>query len=246
MKKNIFICFLLFATLGFGQQLNQYKYAQVPSTFSFLNAKDEFRINTLAKMFMEKYQFITYFDTDVLPEEFANENCNKVYVDVLNKSNVFMTKLVVVLKDCKNNILFTSQEGKSREKQYAAAYNQALREAFASLETLEHVYEVQKSNQKETIAVAPKEEVKLEVKETSVEVVNPQLLVAETANGFDLFSSDHKLVLSAKKTSVKDVFIATTVTEKGILQKGKEGIWYFEYYREGSNQLVSEPMIFTY
>jgi len=121
-----------------------------------------------------------------------------------------------------------------------------LREAFASLESLQHVYEVQKSNQKEAIAVAPKEEVKLEVKETSVEVVNPQLLVAETANGFDLFSSDHKLVLSAKKTSVKDVFIATAVTEKGILQKGNGGIWYFEYYREGSNQLVSEPMLFTY
>ncbi len=244
MKKITLSCFLLVSFIGFTQQLNQYKYAQVPATFSFLNSKDEFRINTLTKLLMEKYQFKTYFDTDVLPEDFAKDNCNKVYVDVVNKSTVFMTKLVVVLKDCKNNILFTSQEGKSREKQYAVAYNQALRAAFTSFDSLQHDFE--KSNQIIAVPVIEpiKEVVKSEGTETTAEVLRNRLSVVTTENGFDLYNIESKWVVSAKKTSVKNVYIAISGTEKGVLQKGKDGIWYFEYYRKGSKKLLSEPLLF--
>ena len=106
------------------------------SKFEFLKDKDQYRLNTLTKMLMEKYGFITYFDTDILPLEVAETNCNKVYVDVQSIGNLFSTKLRVVLKDCKNIVLFTSAEGKSKEKEYPVAYNQSLREAFTSFDKL--------------------------------------------------------------------------------------------------------------
>jgi hypothetical protein len=239
MKKYLLICFLLLSCVGLSQQLNQYKYALVPSKFSFLNAVDEHRLNTLTKLFMEKYQFITYFDTDVLPEEFAHDNCGKVYVDVVSNSTIFMTKLKIVLKDCKNNILFTSEEGTSREKQYAVAYNQALRSAFDKFSVLKsHTY-VSKDK------IVENNTTDSNVGETTSEILDSKLSVVTTENGFDLYNIESKLVLSAKKTSVKNVFIAIAGAERGVLQKNSEGVWHFEYYREGSKKLISESLLFT-
>ena len=140
MKKYLFLLFVLTSYSGFSQSINDYKYAIVPSKFSFLKEPNQYRLNMLTKLLMEKYGFVTYLDTDVLPTEVANQNCNKVYVDVLKGGNMFVTKLTVVLKDCKNNILYTSAEGKSREKEYNVAYNEAFREAFKSFDNLGYKY----------------------------------------------------------------------------------------------------------
>ncbi len=141
MKKILSIIALFVITTNvIAQDLNNYKYALVPSKFSFSREKDEYRLNTLSKMFMQKYGFESYLDSDILPSDFASDNCNKVYVDVVENNSMMMTKVKVVLKDCLNQVLFTSEEGKSRLKDYTAAYNQALREAFASFEKLNHQY----------------------------------------------------------------------------------------------------------
>ena len=146
MKKYFLLILLFVSSFGFTQALNNYKYAIVPSKFGFLKETDQYRLNTFTKMFMEKYGFITYLDTDNQPKEVANENCNKVYVDVLSNGSLFTTKLTVVLKDCSNNIVFKSIEGKSREKVYQKAYNQALREAFDSFEKLAFKYNGKSTN----------------------------------------------------------------------------------------------------
>ena len=152
MKKFFFLVALFVSSFGFSQAANNYKYAIVPSKFSFLKEADQYKLNTLTKMFMEKYGFITYFDTDILPKEVANENCNKVYVDVLSNGSLFTTKLTVLLKDCRNNIFFKSVEGKSPEKSYQKAYNHSLREAFYSFEKLAYKYNG-KSTDSETAVV---------------------------------------------------------------------------------------------
>jgi hypothetical protein len=150
-----------------------------------------------------------------------------------------MTKLKIVLKDCKNNILFTSEEGTSREKQYAVAYNQALRSAFDKFSVLKsHKYE---SKDK----IVENNTTDSNVGETTSEILDSKLSVVTTENGFDLYNIESKLVLSAKKTSVKNVFIAIAGAERGVLQKNSEGVWHFEYYREGSKKLISESLLFT-
>ena len=140
-KKIIIFLILMVSNLGISQDLNTYKYAIVPSKFSFLKEKDQYRLNTLTKMFMEKYGFVTFFDTDILPVEVAEYNCNTIFVDVQNVSSLLSTKMIVVLKDCRNTILLTSVQGKSKEKEYHSAYNQALREALNSLDLKNHNFQ---------------------------------------------------------------------------------------------------------
>ena len=240
MKKNL-VLFLLISSVGFAQNLNVYKYAMVPAKFSFLKDDNMYNLNLLTKMYMQKYGFETYYNNEAAPDDFIANNCNKIFVDILTNSNLFTTKVRVVLKDCKNNVLFTSDEGTSRDKEFRVAYNEALRMAFDNFAVLKtHKY-------KQTIDVLPNAQNNLNenAEETTSEVINSRLSVVKTENGFDLYNNDNKLVLSAKNTSVKNVYIVIAGAERGVLQKGKDDLWYFEYYREGSKKLISENLFFN-
>ncbi|HLF52184.1 hypothetical protein [Flavobacterium sp.] len=249
MKKYIVLLLLLASSIGYSQSINDYKYAIVPSKFSFLKEKDQYRLNTITKMFMEKYGFVTYFDTDILPDEVSRQNCNKVFVDVLSNGNVFATKLTVVMKDCKNNILFTSSEGISKEKEFKIAYNLALREAFNSFDALNYKYNgtvtdiqtviVKTTNDGSTIK---KEELPvITQKKESINTLtasnNNSLFAQPIENGFQLIDSTPKVMLKIFNTSVKDVFIAENNQGKGILYLKNEN-WIFEYYVAG--KLITE------
>ncbi len=236
MKKHFIILLIFVSTAGFSQSINDYKYAIVPSKFSFLKEQNQYRLNMLTKMLMEKYGFVTYFDTDVLPTEVANQNCNKVFVDVLKEGNMFVTKLTVVLKDCKNNILYTSTEGKSREKEYQVAYNQALREAFNSFDILgykyngENVINAPQKQKTETIVQVPVDE-----SEDYVISLSAQPII----NGYLLIGLEDKIYLKILKTSNKDCFIATKGDSHGVLIS-KDNRWFFEYYQD--EKLISREI----
>lgn len=241
MKKYLVLFLALTSGLGFSQSINDYKYAIVPSKFSFLKQNDQYRLNMLTKMFMEKYGFVTYFDTDILPPEVANQNCNKVYVDVESRSTMFMTKLNVVLKDCKNNVLFTSAEGRSKEKENQVAYNQALREAFNSFDRLVYKYNGSVTSV-ETVVVKTTNDgstIKQEVipANGNTSINSAALFAQPIASGFQLIDSTPKVILKIYNTSVKDIYIAEGNQGKGILYS-KNGDWIFEYYVGGT--LMSE------
>jgi hypothetical protein len=245
MKKYL-VLFLMISFVGVAQNLNEYKYAILPSKFSFLKEENAHNLNVLTKMYLQKYGFETYFNNEEAPDEFIQSNCNKIFVDVAESSNIFITKLKVTIKDCKGAILATSDIGTSKEKEYRVAYNESLRMAFDNFTELKsHQYQpnikkVELSNE------IVSEAVKGYSQETTSEVLNRKLSVVTTENGFDLYSVESKLVLSAKVTSLKNVYIAVAGVEKGLLLKGYDGLWYFEYYREGSKKLISENLIFNY
>jgi hypothetical protein len=245
MKKYL-VLFLMISFVGVAQNLNEYKYAILPSKFSFSKEENAHNLNVLTKMYLQKYGFETYYNNEEAPDEFIQSNCNKIFVDVAESSNIFITKLKVTIKDCKGTILATSDNGTSKEKEYRVAYNEALRMAFDNFTELKsHQYQpnikkVELSNQ------IVSEAGKGSSQETTSEVLNRKLSVVTTENGFDLYSVESKLVLSAKVTSLKNVYIAVAGVEKGLLLKGYDGLWYFEYYREGSKKLISENLIFNY
>lgn len=248
MKKVLFLMLFLATSLGFSQSLNDYKYAIVPSKFEFLKEKDQFRLNTLTKLLMEKYGFVTYFDSDVLPSEVAENNCNKVYVDVKSNGNLFVTKLTVVLKDCKNVVLFSSSEGKSREKELQVAYNQSMREAFSSFDNLEYKYNGMQNVKKEEVSnykmITKDSTLKLQengiiIVENDLEFQN--LLVAEIIKlGYLLIDpATSAIVLKLYKTSNENVFIANSNSINGVvIKKGQE--IFFEYYE--NKQLISRKL----
>jgi len=60
--------------------------------------------------------------------------------DVINESNLFTSKLKVTLTDCSNNVFYTSELGKSKEKDFKKSYHEALRRAFHSIQKLNYHY----------------------------------------------------------------------------------------------------------
>ena len=237
MKKYIILLVVLASSLGFSQTINDYKYAIVPSKFAFLKEKDQYRLNTLTKLLMDKYGFVTFFDTDILPVEVAENNCNKVFVEVQSNGNLFMTKLSVVLKDCKNTILFKSVEGKSREKEYQTSYNQALREAFNSFETLGYKYN---GNSNDNVNTKENSDIKVSNLNDDNKKTNDLVLFAQPIeNGFQLIDSTPKVIMKIYKTSSPICFIANKNNIQGVLVS-KDNQWFFEYLN--SSNLVSEKV----
>lgn len=249
MKKSILL-FLLVVASGFAQNLNQYKYALVPAKFSFLKETNMYNLNLLTKLYMEKYGFEAYLDNETFSDGFANENCNKVFIDVESNSNLFTTKLIVVVKDCKNNILFKSEEGKSNDKEFKVAYNLALREAFDNFNILKiHKYQpLQKSSEiigetsKSEISSEKSDVLKKEAAQNQMSSKNYDVIVTETGYNLITVASDYK-IFQIFKTSSKDIFIAKRDSISGVLIKKNES-WFFEYYEE--NVLKSELIKVTF
>jgi hypothetical protein len=236
MKKNVFIIlFSLALNLSFSQSVNEYKYALVPSKFSFLNEVDQYKLNTLTKLLMGKYGFVAFLDNEILPDEVLNNNCNKVYVDVVKSGGVFTTKLSIVLKDCKNNVLFTTAEGKSREKEFKIAYNEALRDAFKSFEILKYKYSPKDSLPVITNAENQKNQVVL--KNESMQENKKMLFAQPISNGFQLIDASLKVIIKIFKTSLPTTFLATKEQVQGVLIQ-KDNQWVFEYYQYAT--LISE------
>ena len=234
MKKySLLLLFFVFGTT-FSQSINDYNTIIIPSKFNFLKETNQYRLNVLTKMFMDKKGFTTYFDTDELPTQLANNKCSSLFVDVLSDGNMFVTKLTVVLKDCRNKVLFTSMEGKSREKEYHAAYNEAIREAFASFEAIKYKYNGGVSNANLTSAVV------VETKVANLNSVNDLVLFAQPiTNGFQLVDSTPRIWMKIYKTTSSTAFIAVKENLQGVLLL-KNGEWFFEYY--GNDTLMSEKI----
>jgi len=223
--------------------INNYKFVIVPAKFSFLKTPDQYQLNTFTKMFLEKYGFVVFFDTDLLPPEAAGDNCNKLFADIVADSNMFNTKLNVTLRDCMNNEVYRTETGSSREKEYKVAYRQALRETFKSFETLAYSYNGSDGIRGQTgnsgtqvsklkTAPSPQKE--------NVEIDQNTLFAQPIENGFQLVNSEPKVVYKLRKTSSESVFIAEKGSQSGTLISKGKGKWVFEYYVDG--KLVTEEV----
>lgn len=236
--KKYFVLFLFCVNVAVGQtSINQYKYVIIPSQFNFLKEKDQYQLNTLTKLLLEKYGFTTFFDTEELPAEIINSNCDKLYADVISSGNFIRTKLQLVLKDCRKNIVYQTEIGTSKEKEYKVAYTQALRAAFQSFDTLQYHYTSELNNgqiQKKEAPITG-----TVILSESFEENLTMLYAQPIANGFQLVDSTPKVVMKIFKTSNPNTFSAVKDSKQGVLLS-KDNQWYFEYYE--NEQLVSEKV----
>lgn len=122
------------------KSVDDYKYIVVPDSYDFLGENDLYQLNSLTKFLFNKYGFIAFMQKEKFPEDLSNYGCKALRADLKKESSLFQTKLIVELKDCKGKIIFTSAQGKSREKEYKPAYHEALRSAFVSIELLKYKY----------------------------------------------------------------------------------------------------------
>jgi hypothetical protein len=165
-------CFVI--TSVFSQEsLNDYKYVIVADKFDFLNEKNQYQLNSLTQFLFNKYGFETIMEGTTYPEDLIRNRCLALKSNVLKESGLFKSKLKVELKDCNDKIVYTSEVGESREKEYKTAYNFALRDAFKSFEVLNYEY---KPRDNLTILATPettaKSEVTQEIEQLKQEIQN--------------------------------------------------------------------------
>jgi hypothetical protein len=237
MKKIILLLILNFSFLTIGQE--KFKYAIVPVKFSILKKENQHNVNTISKKMMESYGLETYFENQ-LPNNF--NTCEAILIDLEENNSMFATKLTIVFKDCKNQVIFKSEEGMSREKDFKTAYNEALRNASKSIEKYDFI---NKNNSKNGFVVVkeniePKsdnvEEVKL-VPFKKTETINEYktssttntignkksnsetketMKLQKTSNGYFLINQNNENELQLFKTSNPSVFIAKGIDYQGV------------------------------
>ncbi len=223
MKKFLVSFVLLFSISGFSQALNDYKYVIVPVKFDFLKEVDQYRLNTVTKMYLQNFGFETFFDNEKLPIELVDKNCNKLFVAVEENNSMFSTKIKINFKDCRGTILFTSDEGSSRSKEYAVAYNEAFRAALKSIVNANYKYQEKKES-------TPIFEVNKDL-EVLVDALQTYT-VTMTSNGFNVIDQNKQIIYEAIKTSKPDLFLAKSNDKNGIIIKIGEK-WFFEYNKNG-------------
>jgi hypothetical protein len=246
MKRNVLLLFLLASLSGYAQTtINNFKYVLVPEKFDFLKETNMYNLNGRTKYHLENKGFTVYFDNTQIPKELAADKCSALKAEVTLRKAVFATNLTVVLKDCQGNIVFKSKEGKSREKEWAAAYDEALAEAFKSLNEVPYAYTGPASTpalqRVDTAAVsssAPVVATAAAVKEAA-----GTLYAQATANGYQLIDTTPKIVLTLLRSSAPDYFIAVKGEVHGIVLK-KSGEWFFEYYSD--SKLMAEKLLIKF
>ena len=231
MKKLLLLLILFVSVSAFSQSINDYQYVIVPIKFDFLKEKDQFRLSTNTKIMLQKYGFKSFLSTDDIPTEIINNQCSYATAFIEENNNMFVTKIKLVLKDCKQKVLFETEFGTSRTKQFATAYNEALRMAAKSFETLNYKYNG--TTITEIVSVVP---IVTQVPISNDRVSNNQNKNSETfyfaqptAFGFQVVDSEPKVIMKLYTTSQKNVFIGEKGNSNGVVLL-KENQWFFEYY----------------
>jgi hypothetical protein len=139
MKTRIFFLMLFVASYSFSQSVNDYKGVIIPMKYDFLKTENQYRLQTITKINLQKAGFQAFYATEAIPAEIT-DRCSLLYVDVKKESGFLISKLYVVFKDCYGALVFQSEVGKSREKEYETAYSDALNNAFISVYALKYKY----------------------------------------------------------------------------------------------------------
>ncbi len=249
MKNQFLLLLLLISTVGFSQSINDYRAVIVPLRFEFQNSDNQYRLNTLSKYNLGKAGFEVYYANEILPKDITDK-CMVLDYDVVHKNHLLMTRLFVTMKDCYGKIVYQSEVGISRAKEFDKAYTEALNKAFASIYSLNYKYEGKGLPQVKADKVIEVEEKlmeqatdsKAEESQNSADsrVAEGEVLYAQAiANGFQLIDSKPSIVMKIFKTSDKNSFMAQKGALQGVLVN-KENQWFFEYYK--NEKLVSEKV----
>lgn len=249
MKKFLML-FVLVSNAAFSQSINNYEYVIVPLNFSDFKEPNKYNLNTNTKLLLQKYGFKAFMTSDSIPNEIINASCRKLYADVVKENSVLTTKIKVVIKDCKDNVVYETAFGKSVEKELYRAYNEALRETAKSFDKLNYKYNgknnilLEEPKQKKNIIPQQGEDNASEVETVKVDLKTNNnsenfFFAQPIPDGFQVVNSEPKIIMKMFKTSVKNVFLASKDSKSGVVLS-KNNQWFFEYYE--NSKLVSEPL----
>lgn len=225
---GISLFFLFFSASA--QNINKYKYIIVPNKYDFLESQDQYRLNGLTKFLFEKEGFITLYNSDVVPLDLENNPCLGLSVN-LKESGFTVMFMEIYLKDCRNEIVFKSNKGKSKNKDYKSEYHESLRMAFEDIKALNYTY-IPKKNRVEPKSIVQKSNnnvIQTEPIPTneSTDKNKINLSVKLILNGFQLLDNTMTIKYTALKTNQSNTYILKHL--RGLLYKNNDN-WYIDFY----------------
>ena len=244
----IFLCFVS----TFAQKsLNDYKYVIVPVKYDFQKSENRYRINSLTEFLFKKEGFTVIMSDDNYPIDLSTNHCLGLTAKLIDKSNMLTTKLYYDLVDCNNNIIFSTNLAKTKEKDFERAFNIVIRKTFEDIIAQNYAYEPKDVTLEIAAVTAVPTNSKVVTTPTKVETkthknsdtntkavvvatpiavkkIDTNVLYAqEITNGYQLVDSSPKVVYIALKSSIKDVYLIKDAN--GVIYKNN-GVWIAEYY----------------
>ena len=258
----LLIACLILQTAVFSQyNLNDYKYLIVEKQFHFQGEPNQYGLNQLVKSEFEKLGFNVLIQGEEYPEDLQANFCLALMSKVSAKG-ILRTKSKIVLKNCQDQVVYSSGEGVTREKNLNKAFAIAIDKAFNTMRGMKYSYSPgnesqDKTNTKPDIKVVAKKEKPLPVEKEKNNVdetaekpksENKELeagkskvfLMAEMqVDGMIIReSSGKKIKYQLVKSKLNDVYLSTK--NEGIIYQKRNGDWVREYVSNG--QLISEPL----
>ena len=237
MMKKIGMSLLFLMTMSvFSQQkiISDYKYIIVLYRFDFLKTSDQYQTSSLTKFLLQKKGFTVFLSTDKFPQDLLQNRCLALTARVSDASGILTVKNKIELNDCYGRLLYSSQFGKSKEKDYKKAYHEAIRKAYASMTDLESTAVIDTEEvleKKEGIPYKTRTTNPVKQEVALLEALNAQT----TKNGLLLVNKKSRVVYQLLQTDLKEVFVIKEVN--GIFYK-KDTFWIAEYYE--NNHLIQK------
>jgi hypothetical protein len=231
MKNTLtFLCiiFSFYFTSGQENKVAHYKYIIVPQRLSFLKEVDQYQTSSLIKFLLKKNGFIAILDSEQYPLELRENRCKALKVKIIKKSSMFKSVLRLELKDCSDQLVFSSDEGTSRLKDYKKSYHEALRNLHRTMKDVRYKPELYKG-----LGIN-----KNQVLIKNIALVNETNTLSARAmeNGFELMKADSIIVFSVLNTALENLFVVQG--KNGILYK-KDAFWILEYY-DGNKRIIEQ------
>jgi hypothetical protein len=236
MKNLYLVLFVLSVFCGHSQgNLNDYKYIIVPKKFDAFREVNQYKTSTLVKHLFAQNGFNVVYD-DALPNDLNNERCLGLTVSLKDESSMFSTKASLVLKDCSSEEVLTTLVGRSKIKEFEAAYKEVITEAFATIGAMEYMY-VPKKQSSEPVTVSFKNDVK------NVEKKNDPINVIDVAVVKEVVTPEEQ-VYKSKEPVDSNIQKAEAPTKAVIVsEKEDAGILYAQEIPNGFQLVDKTPKV---
>jgi hypothetical protein len=120
--------------------IHNYAYVVIPDQLSFQKIPGEYQLNELLKFLFEKEGITVFLDTEKIPRELMMLDCGGLKLKGQKESTMLKIKTSFTLSNCYNEIVFTSEQGVSRQKEYKKGYQESIRNSFKSFSEVEYKY----------------------------------------------------------------------------------------------------------
>jgi len=226
-------------------ELNNYEYVIVPMQFDFQDEPNEYQLNILSRVLLKEQGFKVFMDTEERPLELVGKTCLSLFLEVEDTSGILDISTIIRLKDCYNNIIFESEEGKTKIKDYKDGYQDALKKAFQSLSDKNYEYDNQglELSKMETVVESKESVNKVDEGKTypNKKVYkfggNTYWMVETENDNFKILSNSGKVNYAMLSKADKGSYIFNSKNINGAAYFDAEGNLNIEYMDEDLNEV---------